>query len=56
MTSIHEKFQVSPLRKCGISVAHISMPDHANGLTEEGMDVAVEKSLVHSQGLEVRQG
>ncbi len=43
MISIDGNFQISPLRKCGISVAHMSMPDRANGLKREDGDGSGEE-------------
>ena len=56
MISIHGNFRVSPLRKCGIAVAHMSMPNGSNGLKERGTEMAAGKSSVHSEGWEVIQG
>ena len=53
---IHGNFRVSPLHKCGISVAHMSMPDRANGFKEGGKEMAAGKGSVHSEGWEVIQG
>ena len=56
MILIHGNFQVSPLRKCGISVAHMSMPDRAMGLKERGTEMEAGKSSVHYEDWEVMQG